>query len=352
MFAQSKQMTKVKLQTLHLGDKPITVLSAPSGGVYYDSVHEEPYLQELSRHPGTMSLLQYNPMNTMIRFRHIGHKVTKDYPHIAQDRESFEFEVPVVQTWEECHPSPAIQQYMCDTTKDTKIIMQNMHNNVMGNDFLRYPYINSCAIFAMIKGVLSVLVDIPEQLLRINVANSLSIEEVREIYREVAKELREHYGKEDVEEAISGYEVVHERFPHIFQAPRDRFTMSFIRKMAEENNVLAVVTAPTFVAMEMLWEKEKLFFQSENKCKERMKEDSDDTLIEKHVILDAIMSTKVWNDRYLINRFSFLDKLENIDEEKKKKYKEMFFKHYQVYSKEMDEILEPLYNSIQEGEGE
>ena len=78
-----------------------------------------------------------------------------------------------------------------------------------------------------------VLIDIPEQLLRINVANSLKLTELRDMYQAIISGLKEYYAHE-YDDYISGYEITYELYPDIFQIQRDLFTISFLQHLAED----------------------------------------------------------------------------------------------------------------------
>ena len=75
----------------------------------------------------------------------------------------------------------------------------------------------------------------------------------------------------------------------------------------------------------------------------KIKDDDAERLIEKHAILDAIFSTKLWNAKYLKNRFAYIDRAENITPELKNNYRGMFFKYYSKYYHEIFRILGPLF---------
>ena len=340
MFLLSKNITSVEKISLNFGSKTLTLLAAPSSYIHYDNMYEEPLLIELPKNLHDLMCIQHDPMHTMARFRHLGDKLTTEYPQVTQPKAAFEFEIPTVQKWQECQASFVIHQYQCDEVKDNQEYIKNIQKNVVGRDFLRYPYINSTLIMSILHEEHPVLIDIPEQLLRINVANSLKLTELRDMYQAIISGLKEYYAHE-YDDYISGYEITYELYPDIFQIQRDLFTISFLQHLARENNILAVISAPTFVAIQQYWN-QPFTFNNYNKCIPMMNEDNEDQLIEKHAILDCIMNTQTWNDKYLKNRFVYIDKSENIDIERKKKLKGKFFNYYQKYNVEMSKIMDPI----------
>lgn len=340
MFDLSQKIKTVNFMDKTLAGKTVKILSAPSDYIEFQAEHEDPFVYEMATGEHDINCIQYNPMKTMIRSRHLGQHIITKYPEIAQSSEHFEFEDPTVQSPEECHPSHTLHQYLCEETEDKAIYVKNMQKNILENNFIRYPYATTSVLNAMCSEFQTILIDIPEQLFRINLANTLTIGQIREIYQEVVKDLKTFY-KSGVDDYVTGYDLAHKAYPEIFQSLRDRFAISFLKSCLAKDNILAVVSAPTFVAIDRFWD-ENLLFRNENKMIERMSGDNEETLIEKHVILDVIMHTQTWNDIYAKNRFIYIDKAENIDSERKSQLKGMFFKYYQKYNEEVKKIIDPV----------
>jgi hypothetical protein len=344
IYNLSKAIKTVQKTILKLGSKEIRVLGAPEGYIYYEKMHEEPLMQELSKHTHDLVAIQYDPMNTIAKFRHLGQRFVSTQPGISQAKEAFEFEVPVVTLWEECQASLAIQNFLQKLPVSQTDQIKSIYTNVIGNQFIRYPYINSSVVLSAINSQEPVLIDVPEPLLRINIANSCSIEQIRAIYHSVINSLQSYYSKSP-QECITGYDIANDLHPEIFQSPRNVFAVSFLQHLASDHNLIAVVSPSTFIALSDLWEK-PINFKQLNVPKDKIVGDTHHTLIEKHVILDVIMNTKTWNVQYLKNRFVYLDKSDNISLDMKNKYKSIFFEYYQKYNRDMIKIIQPILDKI------
>ena len=247
MFTLSKKMNKIESLVVNKGDKEIVIFSAPREEIYFKKMHEDPLYLEIIKHKHDLLCIQFDPMNTMIKFRDIGNTLITKRPDLTENKKPLELEHPIVNLWQECQADKAIQHYMCENIKDEETYVNNIESNIFGNNYIKYPYVNSSLLFSMLNDENPVLIDIPEQLFRINIANSFTILQIREFYDEVLSTLKNHY-KKDFEEFITGYQILHENHPDVFQKIRDLFCISFLQSLAKDNNILAVLSAPTFVA--------------------------------------------------------------------------------------------------------
>ncbi|OMJ83158.1 hypothetical protein SteCoe_16012 [Stentor coeruleus] len=338
MYKLSKLIKHVETaEFMHKGNK-LTVLSAPDITVDFEKFHEEPLLKLLVDLPNNLVCIQHNPIKTMLRFRHAGFKFIEKYPQHTKPKESFEFELPYIQDWQECRAVLPLHQYLKEETDNPEILVKNMISNIIGRDAPRFPYINDSLAVTMLKKCDPVLIDIPEPLFRMNIVNSYSLDGLKLIYKTVVSNLKKNK-MDETELHSTGNGLAHDIFPGVFQKERDLFTLSFLKLLLEKYNITAVVSAPTYVAMTCFWE-EEFNFSDFNKALERNDEDSDDNLLEKHAILDAIMNSKCWNEKFMMNRFCYIDKMANISEGKKNEMQETFLKYYKEYNSEMEAFAE------------
>jgi hypothetical protein len=337
MYQLSLSFSSVLQHKLSHNSSSLTLLCAPSLPVYFSDASQEPLLVELATNPESLLCIQHDPTKTMLRLRDLGSKLIARAPEISQPLEALETELPTVSRWEECQVSEALHQYACEETSDPDTAMQNIYRNIIGHDYLKFPYVQSSVVLSLARNHQPVLVDVPEPLLRINTANSLTLHELRDIHQQVEAKLQQ-VNRPQSEERKSGNEVAHEMFPEVFQKPRDLYVMAMLKMLAEGQKIIAVVSAPSFVALKCHWEKSVAFAEC-NRCLPRRAEDSDENLVEKHAILDAIMNTKTWNDRYMKNRFIYVDRNENLDADRKLTLKKLFHKHYTRYNAKIADIM-------------
>ncbi|OMJ95051.1 hypothetical protein SteCoe_1585 [Stentor coeruleus] len=340
MYKLSKSITQVEKAEFTHKENKLIVLAAPYDIITFENVYQEPLLKLLIDIPKNLVCIQHNPIKTMLRFRHTNSTLNENNPQLSKENHVYEFSC--VQDWQECRATLPLHQYHKEKTNDTEVLIRNMHSNIIGKDISKFPFIDNSLVIAMLKDSNPVLVDIPEPLFRQNLGNSISLGDIKMIYDSVVSNLKERNMPES-KNYITGNELAHEMFPEIFQKQRDLFTMSFLKLLADNHNITAVVSAPTFVAMQSYWD-EILNFSDYNKVLDRKFEESEESVLEKQAILDVVMNSKCWNERFMANRFCYIDKLVNIDEERKKKMVEVFLRYYKEYNAEMEKLMEPIFN--------
>lgn len=341
MYKLSKSITQVEKVEFTHKDHKLTVLAAPCDIVTFENPYDEPLLKLLIDFPDNLVCIQHNPIRTMLRFRHTGLTFIEKHPEFSKPKENFEFELPYIQDWQECRATLPLHQYLNEDTEDPEVMIKNMHSNIIGKDLSKFPFIDSSLVISMLKYSDPILVDIPEPLLRQNIGNSFSIGDIKMIYNSVISSLRER-NMTETKRYITGNELTHEMFSDIFQKQRDLFTMSFLKLLGDNHNITAVVSAPTFVAMQSYWD-EVLHFSDYNKVLTRSFAESEESILEKQAILDVLMNSKCWNQKYMTNRFCYIDKLANISDERKRKMQEVFLKYYKEYNREMEKLMEPIF---------
>lgn len=83
----------------------------------------------------------------------------------------------------------------------------------------------------------------------------------------------------------------------------------------------------------------------------KLYEDTTDTLIEKHALLDVILESSIWGRKYQKNPFPYIGRSNEISPEDKQKYKSIFKEKYKFYTEFLEERLklpENIINLIQD----
>jgi hypothetical protein len=271
----------------------------------------------------------------MNRLRHFIRTSIDLSPEKLTPKEHFEFEDPIIQNMMEIRANLDIATYLKQSPKETNEFIENIYSNILCQNHVNFPFVTTSLIYSVLKNELTSLIDMPDSLLAINVANTLSLSELKEIHQIVESQCLEADNKEN-QINLTSSEILCINFPEIFQKPKDQFVIALLQKMAVENDLLVVLSAPTFYAVKKRW-KEKILFEGINKVIPR-KDDSDEILVEKHAILDSLFGTRMWADKYLYNRFPYIDKKENIEKERKQKLQGLFHANYLKYSQKLEEI--------------
>lgn len=196
--------------------------------------------------------------------------------------------------------------------KILKDIVSDLQNYVFST-FSEYPYITDVIMQSVIEAETTVLGDMPEQLLRMQVANTLSLQDLHDIKERCFKEVMQSY-KDDPNHLVYSREVVYRHFSDIFSYPRDYYMTSLLKEACKDTDgVLAFIGAPHIFPVQKLWQT-KTSFRKACEIPARLASDTVETLIEKHALMDALLETQVWNEYYTLNPFPYLGQLDEIKE--------------------------------------
>ena len=322
----------------------MTVLSSPAVLQQFQSHDRDPFILLSSSKSHDQVCLQHDPYKVMLRFRHFIRTSIDLTPSQVLSKDSFEFDLPLVRDPLELRANLEVGNYLRQPPKEALKIIENLYSNIISHNSLSYPFVTTCLIHAVIKSEKVNLIDMPDALLAMKVANSLSLEELKSIHAKVLAEYKQ-MEEDSNSEVFTCSEILHMQYPHIFQKPRDQFAIALLQKMILEDDLLAVVSAPTFCALAERW-KDKILFDDVNKIDgmEERKE-SDEVLVEKHAILDALLGSRVWADKYMYNRFPYVARKHLIDRERKERLQGTFHAKFLKYSREIEEIRERIENS-------
>lgn len=350
---QASKQTQVSKLSISEAGKTMTVLSSPAVLQQFQSHDRDPFMQHVTAKRHDLVCLQHDPHKVMLRFRHFVRTSLDMTPSQPMRKDSFEFDLPVVHDLQELRANLEISNYLKPATHDPTKMIENLYSNIISHNSLSYPFVTSCVIHSLLKGEKVNLIDIPDALLAMKVANSLSLEELRSMHAKVLNVYR-NMEKDKDSEVFTCSEILHMQFPHIFQKPRDQFAIALLQQMILKDDILVVLSAPTFCALKDRW-KYKILFDDVNKVdgegekeKEKVRGESDEVLVEKHAILDSMLGSRIWADKYMYNRFPYIARKELIDKERKEKLQGAFHVKFVRYSREIEEIR----NRIENAEGE
>lgn len=199
-----------------------------------------------------------------------------------------------------------------------------------------------------------ILGDMPEILLRQILGNTLTISETRDIFKMVLSKI-EDLGRNNVFR-IDGVDLLHDEnekslimkritldlFSHIFQAPRDLYMTALLKNVGKAAfSTLAYVGNPHFIPIQKYWlpPPKGINYTQATQIPDRIDNETNEDLIEKQVIFDILLSSRVWAEKYVFNPFPYINeditKIENLDNLKK-----TFFINTKKYEMFRDKIIE------------
>lgn len=348
LMRNSEKIRTVQKLTFSQNSHNLTLLSSPSIQLSFDELHKDPFIVNSSDRKYDEICIQQDPMKTMLRLRHFLRNSLNYVPDSSSYQSSIEFELPIIRELSELKTNLEVSHYLKPAPSNTEESVSNIVNNILSKNFLGYPFTASSVIYTLLKNEQCFLIDIPDAMLSINIANQLNLSELIKIYEKVLDEYIFISEDESYNELTTG-EIAHLLFPEVFQKPRDEFVLSILQKKIETVDILAVVSAPTFLAIKKKWN-EKIDFNKVNKLTTRNPQDTDEVLIEKHAILDAVLGSKAWGDKFMYNRFPYIDQKENIDKDRKSVLQGIFHSKFQQYISPLAEVKKKLEKKFKESQ--
>lgn len=343
---KSEKIFTVEKFGLTQTEHKLTLLCSPSIQLEFDEIHKDPFIVAASEKDYDEICIQLDPSKTFLRTRHFLRNSMELTVNTIEFKDTVEYELPIVRDLNELKTNLEVSYYLKSPPNNHEDSVSNIISNILNKNFLNYPFLASSLIYTLLKNENCFLIDIPEALLSINIANQLNLSDLKEIYSKVLDEYR-YISEDSQENELTSSEITHNLYPEIFQKPRDQFTLSVLQKKLFTSDVLAVVSAPTYLAIKKKWN-EKIDFGKVNKITPRKPEDSDEVLVEKHAILDALLGGKSWGDKFMFNRFPYIDKKENIDKDRKSLLQGMFHSKYLQYFSPIDDVKKKLDKQFKE----
>ena len=83
-------------------------------------------------------------------------------------------------------------------------------------------------------------------------------------------------------------------------------------------------------------------FQQATKIPKRIENETNEMLIEKQAILDVLLDTRLWGDKYITNPFPYIEKdITKIPADDLKHYKKHFYVNLRKYQAFRDRVCSP-----------
>ena len=100
-------------------------------------------------------------------------------------------------------------------------------------------------------------------------------------------------------------------FSHIFLMPKDLYMTALLRNVMQAAHTANVfIGTPHFVPIQNYWRPPPhgINFSQATRIPKRLENESDDMLIEKQAILDVLLDTRLWGEKYITNPFPYIEK--------------------------------------------
>ena len=136
--------------------------------------------------------------------------------------------------------------------------------------------------------------------------------------------------------------------------PKDLYITALLRNtMQAANTCCAFVGNPHWSPVQNYWQPPPYGVNYTQACTipKRILNESDEMLIEKQAIIDVLLDTRCWGEKYVTNPFPYIEEdLTKISEKDFRHFKEHFFINLKKYQAFRDKICHPdAYKRIAEG---
>lgn len=239
--------------------------------------------------------------------------------------------------------------YLLDPVKGGKDnllepFVKTINTHVVGRDISPYNIMNQ-ALYQCLMGKQKVLLgEIPEILYRRIIANSLSLTEMKDMYRFLMEKI------EQMDEPISFKEAAENLFPHVFNMPKDFYQTAMLKEAFQASiSMVAFVGIHQYVPIQQYWEPAPhgINYSEATRIPDRILGERDEELIEKHALLDSLLEKRAWGEDYIVNPFPYItEDITNLSVRDMQAMKECFMFHYKKYEsfKTMNEKVQiPTY---------
>lgn len=143
---------------------------------------------------------------------------------------------------------PEMRHKDFNLAENSKQFVQSINKHIIGSEFSQYNIINQ-AVYKGLMGKHKVLLgDMSEILYRRILGNSLTLEEMKDVFRFLTDKLKR------MDEPVSYREAAHNFLPHIFQAPRDLYMAAILKESFQAaTSICAFVGAHHYVPIQKYW---------------------------------------------------------------------------------------------------
>lgn len=210
-------------------------------------------------------------------------------------------------------------------------LIKSINKNIIGNDVSPYNLINQ-ALYESLMGKHKVLLsEMPEILYRQILANGLSLDELKDIYKFIASCV------EKLEEPISFREAAYNFMPHIFQSPRDLYLTALLKEALQAcTSITGFVGGHHIYPIKSYWvpPPNGINFSEATRIPDRISNETDEDLIEKHALLDSLLEKRPWGAKYIHNPFPYLtDDITRVGDAQISNFIKCFGFYYSKYEK-------------------
>lgn len=226
-------------------------------------------------------------------------------------------------------------------------LINSIKTNIVGSDISPYNLINQ-TLYQSLMGKHKVLLgEIPETLYRQIIANSLTLDELKDIFKFVADCL------EKMDNPISFREAAYDFLPHVFQAPKDLYLTAILKEAFQACvSINAFVGSHHINPIRSYWipPPNGINFSEATRIPDRVGNETEEDLIEKHALLDSLLEKRPWGKKYIHNPFPYLtDDITSLNQAQIDNYIKCFrfyHKKYETFKTKLDtDKLIPSYKN-------
>ena len=221
-----------------------------------------------------------------------------------------------------------------------KEMVTSINRNVLGRNVSLHLPINQILYSALMGKHKVQLGEMSEILYRRILGNSLTLEQLKDIYKFLFEKI------ERLDQPISFREAAHDYLPHIFQLPKDLYMAAMLKESFQAaTSIVAYVGIHHFLPIDHHWEgaPQGVNIAEATRIPERILGETEEELIEKHALLDSMLEKRAWGEKYVVNPFSYLtEDLTQIGDSDLEAMKKCFLFHYKKYEafKKMDKKIQ------------
>ncbi len=120
--------------------------------------------------------------------------------------------------------------------------------------------------------------------------------------------------------------------PHVFQQPRDLYMTAMLKEAFQAaTSIVALVGVHHFNPIQRNWVEAPhgINYSEATRIPERLRGETDDLLIEKQAIMDVLLESRTWGEKYIANPFPYLtDDITSVKKSELELMKKCFYLNY------------------------
>ncbi|KAL4452933.1 hypothetical protein ABPG74_002498 [Tetrahymena malaccensis] len=222
----------------------------------------------------------------------------------------------------------------------TQPFIQAINEHVVYKNYSPYHLVNRTLYTGLMGKQKVMLGDMPEPLLRSILGNTVEIQEMRDLFKFVLTKMK------DLKEPISIRDASINFLPHIFNLPRDLYMTALLKDTFQAaQQITAVIGMHHLNPIQQYWEGPPvgINFTEATRIPDRIRGETDEVLIEKQAIMDVMLGTRVWGEKYIANPFPYIEQdITKISDQEYQAMKKCFF----LYMKKYETFKNKLINEL------